>query len=156
MKEVGDSMRSRRALFRMEETWACFQNEEKEPGERQKLEVRAMGNNCVGRAGKDIMKSTKEQTSLGRPPLSLGSLLQIPIWLYSSQVGGSARESFRRVLLKGGPWTRGIRFTLGAWLLLSGSTRSTASEDHRWCLLKIEKQWFKAVAINMSTEGRYI
>lgn len=51
VQEIGDSVRSRRALCRREETWVCFQHEEKEPGGRQKWEIREMGDIRVGRDG---------------------------------------------------------------------------------------------------------
>lgn len=112
VKEIGDCVRSRGALFRMEETWVCFQHEEEEPGERQKLEIREMGDNCLGRDG---MKSTEEQTSLARPPLPLGSLLQIPTWPGSSQLvvpqGNRLKQCYSKSVL--GPEAL---YHLGSWL----------------------------------------
>lgn len=65
--------------------------------------IREMGDTCVGRDG---IKSTEEQTSLRRQPLTLKRRLQIPIL-----PGGSARKLFKTKLLKVGPQTGGISVT---------------------------------------------
>lgn len=69
------------------------------PGVRQQWEIREMGGTCVG---KDGLKHTEEEISRSRQSLTLGRLLQIPI-----PPGGSARKSFKTMLLKVGPQTGG-------------------------------------------------
>ena len=114
VKEIGDRVRSRRALFRMEETWACFQHEEEEPGERQKLEGKAKGGQLCGQSREGWQEKHRGTDQPWENTSTPGKPSSNPHLTWFLQLSGS---TCRTVLLEVRPRTGGISITwgLGCW-----------------------------------------